>query len=112
VRLRAAVGYEDAIWRPGLPGADACALLRRALDDMPADPDDPGYVRALASLGRAMAFVGDDRARRVGEQALEFARRLGDKRLLIHALQAMLWHAVTPGSLPWPVRARTGKRSE
>ena len=98
VRLRAAVGYEDAIWRPGLPGADACALLRRALDDMPADPDDPGYVRALASLGRAMAFVGDDRARRVGEQALEFARRLGDKRLLIHALQAMLWHAVTPGS--------------
>ena len=98
VRLRAAVGYEDAIWRPGLPGADACALLRRALDDMPADPDDPGYVRALASLGRAMAFVGDGRARRVGEQALEFARRLGDKRLLIHALQAMLWHAVTPGS--------------
>ncbi len=98
VRLRAAVGYEDAIWRPGLPGADACALLRRALDDVPADPDDPGYVRALASLGRAMAFVGDDRAGRVGEQALEFARRLGDKRLLIHALQAMLWHAVTPGS--------------
>src|SRR5439155_11799000 len=35
VRLRAAVGYEDAIWRPGLPGADACALLSRALDDMP-----------------------------------------------------------------------------
>ena len=98
MRLRAAVGYEDAIWRPGLPGADACALLSRALDDMPADPDDPGYVRALASLGRAMAFAGDGRARRVGEQALEFARRLGNKRLLTHALQAMLWHAVTPGS--------------
>ena len=64
VRLRAAVGYEDAIWRPGLPGADAFALLSRALDDMPADPDDPGYVRALASLGRAMAFAGDGRARR------------------------------------------------
>ena len=98
VRLRAAVGYEDAIWRPGLPGADAFALLSRALDDMPADPDDPGYVRALASLGRAMAFAGDGRARRVGEQALEFARRLGDKRLLAHALQAMLWHAIAPGS--------------
>ena len=98
VRLRAAVGYEDAIWRPGLSGADACALLSRALDDVPADPDDPGYVRALASLGRAMAFTGDGRAGAVGEQALEFARQLGDKRLLIHALQAMLWHAVAPGS--------------
>ncbi len=99
VRLRAAVGYEDAIWRPGLPGADACALLSRALDDMPADPDDPGYVRALASLGRAMAFTGDGRAGAVGEQALEYARRLGDKRLLTHALQAMLWHAVAPDSI-------------
>jgi DNA-binding CsgD family transcriptional regulator len=99
VRLRAAVGYEDAIWRPGLPGADACALLSRALDDMPADPDDPGYVRALASLGRAMAFTGDGRAGAVGEQALEHARRLGDKRLLTHALQAMLWHAVAPDSI-------------
>ncbi|HYB49372.1 MAG TPA: AAA family ATPase [Streptosporangiaceae bacterium] len=98
VRLRAAVGYEDTIWRPGLPGGEACALLSRALDDMPADPDDPGYVRALASLGRAMAFTGDGRARRVGEQALEFARRLGDKRLLTHALLAMLWQPVAPGS--------------
>ena len=100
VRLRAAVGYEEATWRPGLWGADACALLTRALDDTPADPDAPGYVRALASLGRAMAFTGDaDRARAVGEQALEYARLLGDKRLLIHALQALLCHAVPPGSL-------------
>jgi DNA-binding CsgD family transcriptional regulator len=99
VRLRAAVGYEDAIWRPGLPGADACALLSRALDDMPVNPDDPGYVRALASLGRAMAFTSDGRPGAVGEQALEYARRLGDKRLLTHALQAMLWHAVAPDSI-------------
>src|SRR5208337_1978949 len=98
VRLRAAVGYEDAAFRPGLPGADACALLSRALDDMPADPDDPAYVRALASLGRAMAFTGDSRARRVGEQALEYARRLGDKRLLTHALLTMMWQPVAPGS--------------
>jgi len=100
VRLRAAVGYEDAAWRPGLPGADTCALLTRALDDIPASPDDPGYVRALASLGRAMAFTGDcDRACAVGEQALEYARRLGDKRLLTHALQTMMWHTAAPHSL-------------
>jgi DNA-binding CsgD family transcriptional regulator/tetratricopeptide (TPR) repeat protein len=98
VRLRAAVGYEDATWRSGLSGAKACALLRRALDDVPADPDDPRYVRALASLGRAMAFTGDGQASPVGEQALEFARRLGDKRLLTHALLAMLWQPVALGS--------------
>ncbi len=98
VRLRAAVGYEDAAFRPGLPGADACALLSRALEDIPADPDDPGYVRALASLGRAMAFASDGQARRVGEQALEFARRLGDKRLLSHALVAMMFQPIAPGS--------------
>jgi DNA-binding CsgD family transcriptional regulator/tetratricopeptide (TPR) repeat protein len=98
VRLRAAVGYEDAAFRPGLPGADACALLSRALDDIPADPDDPGYVWALASLGRAMSFAGDGRARQVGEQALEFARCLGDKRLLSHALVAMMFQPIAPGS--------------
>jgi DNA-binding CsgD family transcriptional regulator len=97
VRLRAAVGYEDAAFRPGLPGADACALLSRALDDVPADPGDPGYVRALASLGRAMAFTGDGQARSVAEQALEYARGLGDKRLLSHALLAMMWQPVAPG---------------
>jgi len=98
VRLRAAVGYEDATWRPGLQGADACALLTRALDGVPADPDDEEYVRALVSLGRAMAFTGKaDQARAVGVQALEYARRIGSQRLIIHALQAMGWHA-RPGS--------------
>ena len=100
VRLRAAVGYEEATWRPGLWGADACTLLTRALDDTPADPEDPGYVRALASLGRALAFSSDaDRARAVGEHALEYARLLADNRLLIHALQALLCHAFQPGLL-------------
>jgi hypothetical protein len=114
---------ETAIWRPGLPGADACALLSRALDDMPADPDDPGYVRALASLGRAMAFAGDGRAGAVGEQALEYARRLGTNGSLLTpcrpccgtpsrrtpSMTSLAWR---PSSLRWPVRARTGKRSE
>jgi DNA-binding CsgD family transcriptional regulator len=100
VRLRAAVGYEDAAWRPGLPGADACTLLTRALHGVPADPHDLDYVGALASLGRAMAFTGDaERARSLGERALGHARRLGDKRLLTHALQTMMWHAAAPNSL-------------
>ncbi|MGN6177468.1 MAG: LuxR C-terminal-related transcriptional regulator, partial [Streptosporangiaceae bacterium] len=97
-RLRAAVGYEDAGWRPGRPGADACTLLTRALDDVPSDPTDAEYVRALATLGRAMAFTGDaDRARALGEEALGYSRKLGDKRLLTDALQATMWHYFAPG---------------
>jgi DNA-binding CsgD family transcriptional regulator len=93
VRLRAAIGYEDAAWRPGLPGADACALLSRALDDVPADPENEDYVRALVSLGRAMTFTGDiDHGRAVAERALEYARRIGRQRLLNQALQSMMWH--------------------
>jgi DNA-binding CsgD family transcriptional regulator/tetratricopeptide (TPR) repeat protein len=99
MRLRAAVGYEDTIWRPGLPGADALVLLSRALDDVPADPDDPGYVRALASLGRAMASTGDGRARQVNEQALALARGLGDKRLLTHALLTASWQPGPPDAI-------------
>jgi DNA-binding CsgD family transcriptional regulator/tetratricopeptide (TPR) repeat protein len=94
VQLRAAIGYEDAAWRPGIQGADACALLTRALDEVPADPGNEEYVRACASLGRAMAFTGNaERARAVGLQALAYARRIGSPRLLIHALQAMAWHS-------------------
>ena len=99
-RLRAAVGYEDAGWRPGLPGSDACALLTRALDEVPADPADPEYVRALASLGRAMAFTGDtDQARELARQALAHAHGLGDKRLLTHVLQTMMWQPTGPESV-------------
>jgi predicted ATPase len=100
MRLRAAIGYEDAAARPGLPGAHACALLTRALDDVPADPDDSEYVRALASLGRAMALTGAaDKARALGEQALEYAGRIGDEQLILHALRAMMIHAREPESL-------------
>jgi DNA-binding CsgD family transcriptional regulator len=100
VRLRAAIGYEDAAWRPGLPGSDACTMLIRALDDVPADPDDPRYVRALASLGRAAAFTGDAaRAKSLAEQALAYARRLGDGQLLRYALHTMMWQPTEPASI-------------
>jgi DNA-binding CsgD family transcriptional regulator len=99
-RLRAAVGYEDAGWRAGLPGDDALARLGRALDEVPADPADPEYVWARASLGRALAFTGAaEPARTVGDAALAWARRLDDPRLLTHVLQTLLWHAVGPESV-------------
>ena len=52
VRLRAAIGYENAAWRPGLPGTQARALLAHALEGVPEDLDDPSmYGRWPASGG-------------------------------------------------------------
>jgi len=99
-RLRAAVGYENAAWRPGLPGSEACALLAHALEVVPEDLDDPRYVRALASLGRATAFTGDvERSRKLAGLALEHARRLGDDQLLVHALETMMWQRAVPETI-------------
>jgi DNA-binding CsgD family transcriptional regulator len=100
VRLRAAIGYENAAWRPGLPGTEACALLARALEGVPEDLDDPWYVRALASLGRATAFTGDaERSRHLADLALAQARRIGDRKLLSHALETMMWQQARPESV-------------
>jgi DNA-binding CsgD family transcriptional regulator len=99
-RLRAAIGYESAAWRPGLPGSEARALLAHALEGVPADPADPQYVRALASLGRATAFTGDvERSRQLADRALEHARQLGDGPLLVHALETMMWQRAVPETI-------------
>ena len=100
VRLRAAIGFEDATWPPGLPGTQARALLAHALEGVPEDLDDPWYVRALASLGRATAFTGDaERSRHLADLALARARRLGDRRLLRHVLSTMMWQHASPESV-------------
>jgi DNA-binding CsgD family transcriptional regulator/tetratricopeptide (TPR) repeat protein len=100
VRLRAAIGYESAAWRPGLPGTQARTLLAHALEGVPEDLDDPRYVWALASLGRATSFTGDtERSRRLADQALGAARRLGDRQLLRHALEAMMWQRARPDTV-------------
>ena len=99
--LRAAIGYENASWRPGLQGRVALELLTAALDRVDPDPADPVYVRALASRGRAHAFCGERReAGRTSSQALELARRLADDDLIAEALVASLLQAMTtPGSI-------------
>lgn len=99
-RLQAAILYEAASWRPGLPGQRAVELLYAALEAT----DDAGEalrVRARASLGRALAFTGDsDAAHHLGAQAVAQARLLGDDDLLAHALQASLWHGLRPRDVP------------
>ena len=99
--LRAAIGYENASWRPGLEGRDALEMLAAALDRVDPDPTDGVYVRALASRGRAHAFCGELReAARISSRALELARRLADDSLVAEALAATLLLAMTaPGSI-------------
>lgn len=100
-RLAAAVVYEDASWRPGLPGHRAVHLLGDALARIDTDPADPRYVRGLASLGRALAFTGATaRADAVGRRAVRFAREHQDDELLAHALQASLWNGLHPEDAP------------
>ncbi|MGH7691373.1 MAG: LuxR C-terminal-related transcriptional regulator, partial [Candidatus Dormibacteria bacterium] len=97
VRLTAAVGYEDAVWRPGLVGPHAANLLSAALEESGLDQQVPLYVRALGSLGRALALAGETlRARQVSARAGELARRLEDGPLLAHVLTTSMWHGTTP----------------
>ena len=97
VRLAAAVGFEDATWRPGVLGTRAADLLSAAVEGCELDGHNPTYVRALASLGRALALGGETAsACEVGGRAIDLARELGDGAVVLHALTAGLWHGITP----------------
>ena len=85
---RAALGFEQASWRPGLPGLQAARLLREALDLQPSG-DSALKAQLLSSLARALIFSGEDaQAVRVEQQAVAMARRSGDTPALIATLLA------------------------
>jgi voltage-gated potassium channel Kch len=90
-------GCEDASWRPGLASSRAADVLTAAISERGLHDDDPRYVSALSSLGRALVFAGDSpRAGEVGDRAIAAARRLDDEGAVVTALEASLWHGVTP----------------
>ena len=96
-QLAAAIGFEDATWRPGVDGARAADLLSSALEGCGLEPHDPDYVEALSSLGRALALAGETaRGRQVSSRAIDLARQLDDDATLAHALITSLWHGTTP----------------
>jgi DNA-binding CsgD family transcriptional regulator len=96
-RLEAAIGFEAASWRPGLPGGRAVELLTEALRGVPHSATDPLYVRGLAGLGRALAFTGaSEQADALGRRSVALARTLGDDRLLASVLEASLWNGLRP----------------
>jgi DNA-binding NarL/FixJ family response regulator len=87
---RAAVGFEEATWRPGMPGDAAVRLLRDALAGL-AEEDSVLRAQVLSSLTRALIFTGAlEEATHVHEQAVTMARRTGDPAALGAALRAMI----------------------
>lgn len=95
-RMLGAIGYEVTGWREGVAGDRAAQLLADQLHARPVDPGDPTFVRALAGLGRALAYTGDSSGEVFCEQALGYARALGDDELTRDALEARMGYGHTP----------------
>ncbi len=104
-RLAAAIGFEEASWRPGLPGKPAVEALTNALAGVPVDDSDPLYLEAIAALSRATAFTGAARdAEALVAAAIESARRIGDDRVLARVLRASVCHSLRPVGLVERIR--------
>ncbi len=88
---RAAIGFENTCWRPGIRDQGARELLEEASASL--SPDDSSLrVGVLAGLARALDFRGDhDRALVVRTSAIEMARRSGDRRGLASVLMRAYW---------------------
>ncbi|MBV9820019.1 MAG: AAA family ATPase [Solirubrobacterales bacterium] len=88
---RAAIGVEDACWRPGIIDRGADELLREALRAL-AGGDPSLRVRLLSGLSRALALLGQrDEAALVRAEAVDLARRLDDRQALAAALIGGYW---------------------
>ena len=91
----AAIGFENACWRPGIGAAESIALVEEAIAAT-GTREAPLRVRLLAGLSRARAYRGDhDLAAEIWREAVEMARRIGDRL----GLAVTLFHAAwTRGS--------------
>jgi DNA-binding CsgD family transcriptional regulator/tetratricopeptide (TPR) repeat protein len=88
---RAAVGFEEASWRPALAGETARDLLEEAAADL---DDDQSTIRVevLASLCRALAYIGEDeQASVVRAEAAELAREIGAREGLALVQSRSYW---------------------
>jgi DNA-binding CsgD family transcriptional regulator/tetratricopeptide (TPR) repeat protein len=94
---RAAVGYEDACWRMGIPDEGALQLLEEAGEALEAG-DSQLRVRVLTALGRALAFAGrPEECAAIRDEAIDMAARIGDRRGLALVLSRSYWlRGLTP----------------
>ena len=95
---RAAVGFEQAAWLDNAEPEVSIELLTKALSGLEAS--SPWHRLATASLGRALLVAGAvAESRRVGEAALDRARREGEPEEIIHALMCLVLHMWEPHEL-------------
>lgn len=88
---RAAIGYEDACWRPGMVDQGAVELLEEATA-VAGDESSELRVGLLGGLARALDFQGDhERAAVVRRSAVDMARRLEDRVGLATVLMRAYW---------------------
>ncbi|MGA8352761.1 MAG: AAA family ATPase [Solirubrobacteraceae bacterium] len=88
---RAAIGYEDACWRPGVIRPDAIELLEEALAAVD-DSSDELRIGLLTGLSRALDFEGErERGALVRENAVALARRYEDRAGLAKVLVGSYW---------------------
>ena len=96
---RAAIGYEDACWRPGMADRGAVELLEEAATALGED-DSELRVGLLSGLARALDFQGRrERGAIVRTSAIAMARRLEDRHGLATVLMRAYW---SRGTTPLP----------
>jgi len=99
VLATAAIGFEEACWRPGISDEGAVELLAEASRAL-GEGDSELRVMLLAGLGRAHAFRGDyATSAAVRQRATAMARRLDDRLGLATVLMRSYWSR-GDGSLP------------
>ncbi|HTE63486.1 MAG TPA: AAA family ATPase, partial [Solirubrobacteraceae bacterium] len=88
---RAATGYENACWRPGMTDQGAIELLEEAAAAL-GEEDSELRVGLLGGLARALDFQGQrERGAIVRRSAIEMARRLADRPGLATVLMRSYW---------------------
>ena len=88
---QAAIGYEEACWRPGIVDPRPVELLEEAVAAL-GDESSEIRVRVLGGLGRALDFRGDhERGAIVRTSAITMARRLDDRAGLATVLMRAYW---------------------
>lgn len=88
---RAAIGFEDACWRPGMADQGAVQLLEEAAAAL-GDEDSELRIGLLAGLARALDFQGDfERGAIVRESAVAMARHLDHRIGLATVLMRSYW---------------------
>jgi len=94
---RAAIGYEDACWRPGIMRRETVELLEEALAAVDEESEEL-RIGLLAGLARALDFEGQrERGALVRENAVALARRRDDRAGLTKVLVRSYWaRGITP----------------